>query len=396
MTASVKTSAITNGGRRHDSLSVGGLLRSVMSVSPLSMVLTDPHRPDYPLIFVNRAFTALTGFSEEEVLGRNCRLLQGPETDRTAVRVLGDAVAVVGEAQVDLWNYRKNGSQFWNSMYVGPIFGRDGRLLYYFGSQTDASVRREVDEARSQAQRMDTLGSLAAGIAHEVNNLMTVIVGNTDRLLAADLEPKQLERLQRIDWAARETGKLTQQMLSFAGKQTLSIEAVDLNEVLRRLDRLLIQVAASGRRVVVAPQDEPVMARIDVGQLQLALINLVRNASDASTDGDQIIVGSRSGIQAEAAVAEIFVRDVGLACHRRWPRRRPNRSLRPRRWARGLGLGCLSSPASASSLAATCSSKRRKARVQLCDWFSLRHLSSTAATPCLGRVGRSLQMMGSS
>jgi signal transduction histidine kinase len=225
--------------------------------------------------------------------------------------VLGDAVAVVGEAQVDLWNYRKNGSQFWNSMYVGPIFGRDGRLLYYFGSQTDASVRREVDEARSQAQRMDTLGSLAAGIAHEVNNLMTVIVGNTDRLLAADLEPKQLERLQRIDWAARETGKLTQQMLSFAGKQTLSIEAVDLNEVLRRLDRLLIQVAASGRRVVVAPQGEPIMARVDVGQLQLALINLVRNASDASTDGDQIIVGSRSGIQAEEAVAEIFVRDVG-------------------------------------------------------------------------------------
>ncbi|WP_371418538.1 PAS domain-containing protein [Acidisoma sp. S159] len=90
-----------------------------MSVSPLSMVLTDPHQPDYPLIFVNRAFTALTGFSEKEVLGRNCRFLQGPETDRTAVRVLGDAVAVVGEAQVDLWNYRKNGSQFWNSM-SGP------------------------------------------------------------------------------------------------------------------------------------------------------------------------------------------------------------------------------------------------------------------------------------
>jgi PAS domain S-box-containing protein len=78
-----------------------------MSVSPLSMVLTDPHRPDYSLIFVNRAFTALTGFSEEEVLGRNCRFLQGPETDRTAVRGLGDAVAVVGEAQIDLWNYER-------------------------------------------------------------------------------------------------------------------------------------------------------------------------------------------------------------------------------------------------------------------------------------------------
>ena len=109
--------------------------------------------------------------------------------------------------------------------------GRDGRLLYYFGSQTDASTRRDLDEARAHAQRMDTLGSIAAGIAHEVNNLMTVVVGNAERLAAATPEPKNLERVKRIDWAARETGKLTQQMLSFAGRQNLSSEAVDLGDV---------------------------------------------------------------------------------------------------------------------------------------------------------------------
>jgi len=311
MGANEATPAITDGGRRRDGLSARGLLRSVMSVSPLAMVLTDPYQPDYPVIFINRAFTSLTGFSAEEVLGRNCRFLQGAETDRAAVLVLRDAVAAMGEAQVDLWNYRKDGSRFWNSMYVGPVMGRDGRLLYYFGSQTDASARREVDEARSRAQRVDTLGSMAAGIAHEVNNLMTVIVGNAERLLADTPEAKQLERLKRIDWAARETGKLTQQMLSFAGKQNLASEEVDLNDVLRQLDRLLVQVAASGRRVEVAPQREPVMARVDVGQLQLALINLVRNASDASADGDRIVVASRNGIESGAAVAEIYVRDEG-------------------------------------------------------------------------------------
>jgi PAS domain S-box-containing protein len=303
--------AITDSGRRSHGLSARGLLRSVMSVSPLSMVLTDPHQSDCPVIFGNRAFTTLTGFSEEEVLGRNCRFLQGPETDQTAVRVLGDAVAAVGEAQVDLWNYRKDGSRFWNSMFVGPVFDRDGRLLYYFGSQTDASARREVDEARSQAQRMDTLGSMAAGIAHEVNNLMTVIAGNAERLLAVVPEAKQLERLKRIDWAARETGKLTQQMLSFAGKQNLSSEPVDLNDVLRQLDRLLVQVAGSRRRVEVAPQPGPVLARVDVGQLQLALINLVRNASDASAEGGRIVVASSNGIEAGVAVAEVYVRDEG-------------------------------------------------------------------------------------
>jgi PAS domain S-box-containing protein len=305
------TAAITDGGRGRDGLSARGLLWSVMSVSPLSMVLTDPHQPDYPVIFVNRAFTTLTGFSEKEALGRNCRFLQGPDTDLAAVRVLGDAVAAVGEAQIDLWNYRKDGSRFWNSMFVGPVIGRDGRLLYYFGSQSDATARREADEARSQAQRMDTLGSMAAGIAHEVNNLMTVIAGNAERLIAVTPEAKQLDRLKRIDWAARETSKLTQQMLSFAGRQKLTSEAVDLNDVLRQLDRLLVQVAASGRRVEVQPQREPVIARVDVGQLQLALINLVRNASDASNDGDRIVVASCSGVEAGAGVAEIYVRDEG-------------------------------------------------------------------------------------
>ena len=301
----------TEGRARRDGRGLGGVLRSVMSVSPLPMVLTDPYQPDYPVIFSNRAFTTLTGFSEEEVLGRNCRFLQGPETDPAATRVLANAVAAVGEAQVDLWNYRKDGSRFWNSMFLGPVFSRNGRLLYYFGSQTDASARREVDEARHRAQRMDTLGLIAAGLAHEINNLMTVIVGSGERLIAATSDQKQSELLKRIDWAARETGKLTHQMLSFAGKQNLSSEAVDLNDVLRGFDHLLVQVAGAGIRVEVALQGEPVVARVDVGQLQLALINLVRNASDASVHGGHIVVATHSRKEDGAQVSEVFVQDEG-------------------------------------------------------------------------------------
>ena len=227
------------------------------------------------------------------------------------MRVLGAAVAGVGSAQVDLWNYRKDGSRFWNSMFVGPVFGPDGRLLYYFGSQTDASTRREFDEARAHSQRMDTLGSMAAGIAHEVNNLMTVIVGNAQRLAATTPQPKDLERLKRIDWAARETGKLTQQMLSFAGRQNLTSETVDLGEILKQSDQLLNQIAAPGRRVEIAPATGPVTARIDVGQLQLALINLLRNASDATDDGGRIVIATRTTVQEGQSTAEISVSDNG-------------------------------------------------------------------------------------
>jgi PAS domain S-box-containing protein len=301
----------SDGERRHTGLRSQAILRTVMNVSPLPMVLAGAITPDYPVIFCNRAFTILTGFSEEEILGLNCRFLQGPDTDQAVVRVLRDAVAAAREAQVDMWNYRKDGSRFWNSMYIGPVFGRDGRLMYYFGSQTDASARREADESRSHAQRMDTLGLMAAGVAHEVNNLMTVIGGTAERLIDVITEPKHIERLKRIDWAARETGKLTQQMLSFAGKQNLASAPVDLNDVLRQLDRLLVQVVASGRRVEVVPQSEPMMALLDVGQLQLALINLVRNASDATADGGRIIVATRNCVKDGDDAAEIFVSDNG-------------------------------------------------------------------------------------
>lgn len=324
---------------RRDGSNVRGILRSVMNISPLPMVLTDPHQPDYPLVFCNRAFTALTGFSEEEAVGRNCRFLQGAETDPAATRILRDAIVAGGKAQVDLWNYRKDGSRFWNSMYVGPVFGRDGRLLYYFGSQTDASARREGDEALSRAQRMDTLGSIAAGVAHEVNNLMTVIVGSAAQVIAVTHEPKQLERLERINWAARETGKLTQQMLSYAGKQNLSSEAVDLNEILRQCDRLLVQIAAAGRRVEVVSDARALMARVDVGQLQLALINLVRNASDATAEGGRIVVATGSGTEDGVVTAEIFVHDEGSGMPSEIAARATDPFFTTKTPGKGTGLG---------------------------------------------------------
>ena len=292
-------------------LGASDILRAVVSISPLSMVLVDPYQPDLPVIFCNRAFCRLTGYSEQETLGRNCRFLQGPETEYAAVQVLADALAVQQEAQVELWNYRKDGSRFWNSMFVGPVFDNDGRLLYYFGSQIDATARREVDEAKARVQRMDTLGSMAAGIAHEVNNLMTVVVGSAERLRSNAVDVKQIERINRINWAAHETGKLTRQMLSFARRQGQHADVVDLNEVLGGFDRLLMQV--TGRRIAVEVNlhKEILPARVDVGQLELALINLVKNASDASSDGTRIVVATAAREEDGTRIAEVSVTDEG-------------------------------------------------------------------------------------
>ena len=287
------------------------VLTAVFRMSPLAMVLTDATAPDQPVVFCNQAFVRLTGYLEKEVVGRNCRFLQGCDTDLKAIRLLRDAVQAGSEAQVDLWNYRKDGSAFWNSMFVGPVTDADGKPIYYLGTQTDSSARRATEEAANRQQRVDTLGSMAAGLAHEVNNLMTVVLGNVESLQKSVTSKKQIEQCGYIEWAARGAGKLTRQMLSFAGRQGLQAEVVDLNDVLRGLDHLLGQVAPSPAGVELVLHPAPLLAEVDVNHLELALLNLVRNAADASPSDSRITIAVTVKRQGGPDIAEIAVTDRG-------------------------------------------------------------------------------------
>ena len=284
------------------------VLRSVIEMSPLPMVLVDPGSLDGPIILANKAFTRLTGYEEAEVLGRNCRLLQGEWTDQSSVKFLRDAVAKGQEAQIGMWNYRKNGTTFWNSMFVGPVRDEHGHIIYWFGSQVDETARREADDAKARSQRMDSLGSMAAGIAHEFNNLMTVALGSLERARKEPLSPRQAEAVERVEWAARAAGRLTQQMLSFAGRQRLAAELLDLNVAVRNMDGLLRQAAADVD-FDIRLAAETLVARVDAGQLELALLNLVRNATDASPDCGTVRVSTRRGT--EAGFVEVAVADDG-------------------------------------------------------------------------------------
>ncbi len=120
---------------------------ATMRHSTEPMVLSDPHQPDMPLIAVNAAFERLTQYSADAIVGRNCRFLQGPATDRTTV---GRIAACLREQQGCIqWivNYRADGRQFWNLLFISPIFAADGRLLYFFANQHDLSADAPLDLA---------------------------------------------------------------------------------------------------------------------------------------------------------------------------------------------------------------------------------------------------------
>jgi PAS domain S-box-containing protein len=109
----------------------------------MPMLITDPNQPDNPIVFVNAAFSKLTGFAHDEIIGRNCRFLQGPDTERADLARLRSAIERREPIELELLNYRKDGTRFWNRLLVSPVFDADGNVTYFFASQFDVTLERE-------------------------------------------------------------------------------------------------------------------------------------------------------------------------------------------------------------------------------------------------------------
>jgi PAS domain S-box-containing protein len=148
----------------------------------MAMVVTDARQSDNPIIFANDAFLALTGYDREDVIGRNCRFLQGPETDPAAIATMRRAVADGEDVELDLLNYRKDGTPFWNALYLSPVRGKTGEILYFFGSQRNVSDKKRVEfelgdtrdrlEAAVEARTADLTRALEqkTALLHEVDH----------------------------------------------------------------------------------------------------------------------------------------------------------------------------------------------------------------------------------
>jgi signal transduction histidine kinase len=254
-----------------------------------------------------------------------------------------DSLARRADVHEEIFNYRKDGSGFWNALFISPVFGADGDVQYFFASQLDVTRRHEAEAVLQQAQRLETLGAMASGVAHEFNNLMTVVLGSLAQLERAMAEgSRERQRLDRAKWAAQQAGRLTQQMLSFARRQFHDNQLLDLNDLLGDFDGILKQMAGAmvDLRFELAPRLLPVA--VDAGQLEMALLNLVRNASDAMPEGGRLRIMTRAraaGIDAPA-VAELCVQDEGIGMEPEVERRavEPFFSTKPKGAGTGLGL----------------------------------------------------------
>jgi PAS domain S-box-containing protein len=195
----------------------------------MPIVITDPRQPDGPIVMANQAFLDLTGYSANEVLGHNCRFLQGPGTAPEDVELIRSGLRKHDHVEVELRNYRKDGSTFWNQLVISAVHAEDGELLYYFASQKDVTRRREAEKLE-ESERL-----LLKEIDHRSLNALALVqsivrLSRTDTVerFAASIKGRvdALARAHRLlalsNWASADLGELIAaeggaQGLSYAG-----------------------------------------------------------------------------------------------------------------------------------------------------------------------------------
>jgi PAS domain S-box-containing protein len=284
--------------------------RAAVQLTRMPMVLADPNLEDCPVVYCNDAFCDMTGYERAEILGRNCRFLQGPDTDRDAVRRVAEALAQRRHVHEELYNYRKDGRGLWVALEISPVFDEDGSLRFFFGSQVDITRRREAELL--QAKQIESIRALSTGVAHEFNNLMTAVIGSVAQAMTQAVDPRQRQRLERAAWAAQRAGEQASQLLDLAQRQSAASSPVDLNLAVQRLKETMLQLVGPDVQVVLDLAEVPVVAKIDAGQFERVLLALVRNAAEATPQGGPVTVStSARSVPGDTASVQVTVSDSG-------------------------------------------------------------------------------------
>ena len=238
----------------------------------------------------------------------------------------------------------------------------DGSAGPQFAPTGDAPPSRHVvsvpgtETADNQPKRMQVIGAIATGVAHEFNNLLTVALGSLEQLRRQTLDERGREQLERAEWSVRQAGCLARQVLTFVRRDAGQPQQVDVNAVIGGFDKIMSHASSDGTRLVLALCDEPLPVHLDPSQLELALLNLVRNATDAMSGDGSITIRTRAhridGLDGPRTV-EVSVSDTGtgmppeIAQHATNPSSPPSRKVREP--ASASGWSSASSQAAAAS-----------------------------------------------
>lgn len=223
--------------------------------------------------------------------------------DRTQLQEQYALGAIGKRLQIECRIVRPNGEMRWVELSGKAILDKAGRLIRYLGVCRDVTEREKLESHYRQSQKMEAVGRLAGGVAHDFNNILMVIVGYGDLLkeqFATDERPREM--IEQILKAANRAASLTHQLLTFSRQQTVAPKITDLNDILIEMSTMLTRLIGENIELTLALGEDLSRVMVDAGLMQQVFMNLVVNARDAMPDGGKLIIETANTNWDEEAV----------------------------------------------------------------------------------------------
>jgi two-component system cell cycle sensor histidine kinase/response regulator CckA len=257
-----------------------------------AIVITDP---EGTISYVNPAFEKTSGYARAEAIGASPRLLKSGRHDAAFYRQMWDTLR-----RGEVWtgrviNRKKNGAFYEEEMTISPVLDSAGKTASYVAVQRDVTQEVALEAQLRQAQKMEAIGLLAGGVAHDFNNILTIIQGNASLLMNAQLNPaERSDCSQQIARAAERASGLIRQLLMFSRKQVMQPANVNLNEVVAQTAKMLQRIL--GEDIALQTNYGRKLAPIwaDTGMMEQVLLNLVINSRDAMPEGGRLTISTGS------------------------------------------------------------------------------------------------------
>ncbi len=267
------------------------LLAAIEQVDEVIMI-TDP---DGTIRYANPTFEKVTGYTREEALGRTPRILKSGEQDRKFYRELWETISSGRSWQGRMVNKRKDGTLYTVEAGISPVRNPKGEIVNYTAALRDITQELKLEEQYRQAHKMEAVGQLAGGVAHDFNNILQTILGYAN-LLQADFPGTELQReyLDEIRQGGERAATLTRQLLAFSRRQVISLEPLDLNRVTEELLKMLRRVIGANIRLEYFPGAHLGSVRGDTNMIEQILLNLAINARDAMTEGGKLTIETQN------------------------------------------------------------------------------------------------------
>ena len=287
---------------------------AIWEAAPLAVTITDSHRPDHPIVYCNRAFELLTAYSRAEVIGRNCRFLQKDDADPVVRATVREGLRDARACSVVLRNYRKDGRPFWNRLDVTPLPAGSGRPRFFMGVQQDVSYLVALEEPLEHRAQFETVGLAASTMAHDLNNMLTIINSSADLVIDEPLTPDAARDLiVQIAEAGRRAKAICAGVTGYLNTGRPSRERVSLNEVVTGCTTLMRALLGPFGRLHVVLADDLRPTAINVTQVEQVLLNLAANAREAALPGQpvRVSVQTRNVCDASGHWAQVTLDDDG-------------------------------------------------------------------------------------